>query len=303
MEVISKTKDFKLNNTAVTLGKFDGMHIGHMSLVQEVTLSKKDGLTPVLFTFDTSPYEVVGGSKMEYILDSKEKYNICRDSGIEVVIEYPFDKGTMMMEAEEFVNKIIIGRLGAKKVVVGKDFKFGRDRKGDAGLLLAMAKDYELSVKEKVLCGNKEISSTLIRDYIKCGNIEEANRMLGRMFAISGKIVYGRQIGRTIGFPTINIKVCEEKILPKFGVYASITVIGKKEYGGITNIGFNPTVSSDYAVKAETHLLGCNEELYGREAKVRLVKYIRGEKKFNSLDELKNQIEDDIRCAVHYNTL
>lgn len=302
MEVISRTKDFKFNNTAVTLGKFDGMHIGHMSLVQEVILSKRDGLTPVIFTFDTSPYEVVDGKKMKYILDSKEKYDICKNAGIEVVIEYPFDKDTMMMDADEFVSKVLLEKLGAKKIVVGRDFKFGKDRQGNTELLSAMSDKYELFVKEKILFDNKEISSTIIRKYIQNGEIEKANRMLGRMFSINGKIICGRKIGRTLGFPTINLKVSDEKILPRFGVYASIAEIDKKMYKGITNIGFNPTVSSEDSIKAETHLLDCNEDLYGRKAEIKLFKYIRDEKKFNSLDELKCQIKDDIRFTERLDT-
>lgn len=302
MEVISRTKDFKLNNTAVTLGKFDGMHKGHMSLLNEVVKSKKDGLTPVLFTFDTSPYEVVDGRKMRYILDYQDKYDICKNEGIEVVIEYPFDKDTMMMEADEFVSKVLLDKLGAKKVVVGRDFKFGRDRKGNIKLLDSMSGEYELMVKEKVLFDNKEISSTIIRKYIQDGRIEKANILLGRMFSITGIIMHGRQIGRTIGFPTVNLKVSDEKILPRFGVYASVAEIDKKEYRGITNIGINPTVSNEETIKAETHLLDCNEDLYGKEAKIKLVRYIRDEKKFEGLDELKKQIKDDIRFVESLDT-
>lgn len=302
MEVISGTKEFKLNNTAVTLGKFDGMHKGHMSLLREVIKSKEDGLTPVLFTFDTSPYEVVDGRKMKYILDCREKYDICRNEGIEVVIEYPFDKDTMSMDADEFVSKVLLEKLGAKKIVVGRDFNFGRDRKGNTEMLSEMSDKYELLVKEKILFDNKEISSTIIRKYIQDGQIEKANRMLGRMFSITGIIVCGRKIGRTLGFPTINLKVSDEKILPRFGVYASIAEIDNKIYKGITNIGFNPTVSSEDSIKAETHLLDCNEDLYGRKAEIKLFKYIRDEKKFNSLDELKNQIKDDIKFTESLDT-
>lgn len=297
MKVISKTKEFQLNNTAVTLGKFDGMHKGHMSLVQEVIQSKERGLMPVLFTFDTSPYELVHGRKVKYILDNEEKYKIWQRAGIEVVIEYPFDKETMQMEPEAFINDVLLDRLGAKEIVVGEDFSFGKGCRGNAAMLAAMSGCYELKVKQKILYEGTEISSTFIRKCIQNGEIKKANDMLGRPFTISGKVMHGQQIGRTMGIPTINLQVRKEKILPPFGVYASVTEIDSKEYKGITNIGMNPTVSDEKSVKIETHLLDCTKEMYGMKAEVGLYEYIRGEKKFAGLDELKNQIQKDISAA------
>lgn len=297
MKIIRGTKEFKLNNTAVTLGKFDGMHKGHMSLVNQVVSCGGSGLVPVLFTFDTSPNEVVSQNKMKYIIDSDEKYEICRKSGIDTVIEYPFDQDTMHMDAEEFIEKIIIKQLDAKKVAVGKDFNFGRDRKGNVSLLKSMAGSYELIVKDKVLYGTNEISSTYIRQCIQNGEIEKANYMLGREYSISGEIIYGKMLGRTIGVPTINMGVRGDKVLPPFGVYATITQIDGTEYKGITNIGNNPTVSADNSIKVETHLFECSRELYGMTARVRFYRFIRSEKKFSGVDELRRNMQHDIKTV------
>lgn len=303
MKVISKIRQFKLNNSAVTLGKFDGLHMGHMSLVNEVVNARRLGLVPVLFTFDISPYELVGGNSVKYILDDYEKYRICEQAGIEVVIEYPFDEHTMAMDADAFVKNVLIDQIDAKEVVVGNDFSFGKDRSGTTETLKKYRDYFNLIIKDKVLMQKSEISSTLIRDMIINGEIEKANEMLGHPLSFRSMIVRGKQIGRTIGMPTVNITVGDERLLPPLGVYASEVVIGNKKYKGITNIGINPTVSSDTDIKVETHLLECNEDLYGEMAQIKILKFIRREKKFDSLEQLKAQIESDINIVKNMKSI
>lgn len=294
MEIISGTKQFKYNNTAITLGKFDAFHKGHMCLVRQVADSKKEGMIPVLFTFDISPYELVADNNIKYVISRQEKYEICEKSGIDVMIEYPFDNETMNMDAEKFVERILIGQLGAARIIVGKDFHFGKDRKGDVELLKKYKDVFEVIAVDKMCEKGEVISSSAIRQAIADGNIEKANVMLGHELSYSGKIVHGKQLGRKIGAPTINIKVEENRIFPPYGVYGSAVSIDGRTYRGITNIGLNPTVSSDNNIKVETHLIDENVQVYGECAKVNLKTFVRHERKFGDVEELKKQIMADI---------
>lgn len=294
MQIIKGTKEFKLNNSIVTLGKFDGMHLGHKCLLDEVLRQKIPGDTAVLFTFDVSPYEILGGRKMTYILDHHQKQEYCKNNGIDVLIEYPFDRETRDMEAVDFIENVIIGQLDAKKVIVGKDFSFGKNRSGNIELLKKMAVSYDVIAKEKVMFQGEEISSTYIRKCISSGKIEKANAMLGRAFSYDGIVVKGKQIGRSIGIPTINIIPKKDKMIPPFGVYMSDVVAEGEIYKGITNVGHNPTVSNDDSIKVETNLLEQSLNLYDKHVEVRLISFIRPEMRFANLTELKMQIGKDI---------
>ncbi len=297
MKLVRETKEFKFENTAITLGKFDGMHRGHMSLVKTVTAYKNMGFVPVLFTFDTSPYEMVKKGATGYLLTREEKYELCRQAGIEVIVEYPFDSETMHMDAEDFVREVLIRKLDAKKIVVGEDFGFGKNRMGNVDTLRKMFPDDSLDIKNKITYEGNEISSTYIKKCINDGDVSRAAAMLGRKYSLSGTIIEGKKIGRTIDFPTINLKTDEKKILPASGVYATETLIDGRRYAGVTNIGSNPTVTDEKSIKTETHLLGCDENLYGKTATVKFVMRIRGEKKFDNILQLKEQISKDVKTA------
>ena len=294
MDIVKGTKNFKYNNTAITLGKFDAFHKGHMSLVKQVVDSKKNGMIPILFTFDVSPYEIVADNNINYVISKEEKYEICEKAGIDVVVEYPFDRDTMHMEAERFVEKVLIEQLGAVRIVVGKDFRFGSERKGDVALLEQYSDVFEVVAVEKKRENKEIISSSAIREAVLEGNIEKANEMLGHPLRYSGEIIHGKQLGRKIGAPTINIKVEENRIFPPFGVYGSMVRIDGKLYRGITNIGMNPTVSNDSKIKVETHLIDEDVNVYGERADILLKTFVRREKKFHSVEELGKQIEADI---------
>lgn len=300
MILVSQTKNFMFKDTAVTLGKFDGMHRGHMSLLKSVAEYKKEGYIPTVFTFDTSPYEVVNKKNTEYLLTRFEKHAICEAAGIEILIEYPFDNETMHMEADEFVNDILIKKLGAAKIVVGEDFHFGKDRKGNVETLGRIFDENCLDIKKKMLYQGNEISSTFIKKCLCDGDVKMTAEMLGRQYGISGVVVEGKKIGRTINFPTINLKINERKILPASGVYISKVVINEKKYTGITNVGSNPTVTDEKNVKVETHILGVDENLYGKDATVYFCEWIRDEKKFDNIDMLRKQIENDVKKAIEY---
>lgn len=292
--------DFKLFDTVVTLGKFDGLHLGHKELITEVMNCK--GLTKVLFTFDVNPFGRLFDNSMKVIDTNEERKALVKDFGLDYMINFPFTKETINTLADDFIEKIIHNKLDAKKLVVGTDFRFGKDRLGDVKLLEKRSKDfgYELKVIEKKVMYGEEISSTRIRELIKKGDVKTANDLLGRTFSFSGEIIHGNNLGHTVGMPTINIKPDESKLLPPFGVYASDTELDGKIYRGITNIGVKPTISENNAVGVETWLFGLNEDVYGHFAKVNLLDFIRPEMKFASLEEVKKQVNMDVIKAKEF---
>lgn len=292
--------DFALSNTVVTLGKFDGLHLGHKELIDEVLNST--GLAKVLFTFDVNPYGKLFDKTMRVIYTNEERKLIVKDFGLDYMINFPFTKDIINTSADDFIRKIIVDKLGAKKLVVGTDFRFGKDRLGDVVLLEKRSEDfgYELKVMEKKRMYGEEISSTRIRNLIQNGEINTANELLGRAFSFSGEIIHGNHLGHTVGMPTINIKPAEDKLLPPFGVYVSDTELDGKIYRGITNIGVKPTISENNAVGVETWLFGLDEDVYGHFAKVDLLDFIRAERKFDSLEEVKKQVNIDVVRAKEF---
>lgn len=292
MQIYTDNKNIHLKNTAVTLGKFDGIHRGHQKLIKRLLEQKeKLNLHSVLFSFDINTV-----CHQKSLTTKQERKLLCEKFQIDDVIFYPVNETTMSMEPERFIQEILIGVLEAKVIVTGKDFRFGKDRKGDVDMLRKYSDiyGYQLFVEESVNFENTKISSSTIRDYILNGNIEKANEMLGYPYFVTGQIVKGKQVGRTIGMRTINVQAEENKILPASGVYKTETELNGVKYKGLTNIGVCPTVSDKNEITVENHLLDFDEDVYGDIAKIEFIKYLRPEKKFNNLDELKKQILLDI---------
>lgn len=314
MIYISGTKDFKLTNTAVALGKFDGLHRGHQVLVNQINHYKEKGMLSVVFTFDYHPNSLFGDKEQNLIYTFSERRMIAQRLGVDVLIEYPFTKETASMEPAQFIKDVLIDKVGARFVVVGEDFRFGRKRSGNTELLESMAPllgyqaDICRKIKETIPAGfdgnekeeRREIGSTLIRKALSLGNIEIANKLLGRPFMICGEVIHGRRIGRTIGMPTANLMAPAVKLLPPNGVYVSKTKIYNKEYPSVTNIGFNPTVTENGSRRIETYVYDFNGDLYGKDIEVMLYHYERPEMKFDSIEALKNQMHKDRDCAVAY---
>ena len=295
MEIIKDINHVKWNKTSVTLGKFDGVHLGHRMLMENVLDAKSDGCTPTVFTFDKFPSQFLRHETVTSILTEEEKENLLEELGIERYILFPFHEKTASMEPEEFVEKILVNSMKVKELYVGADFRFGKGRRGNADLLKALAEKYGFSFRalDKRMYKGAEVSSSRIRECIVNGEMEDAAAMLGIPYKITGEIIHGRSLGHKIGVPTINQSVPEEKILPRFGVYCSKVTVGSKEYFGITNVGSKPTVQDVPVYGAETHLFTCNEDLYGKQAKTELLHFVRPEQKFSSLEELKYQLELD----------
>lgn len=302
MEYIAGHTNFKFTNSAVTLGKFDGLHIGHQQLIDLVKSYKKQGLTSVMFSFLIHPSNLFSEKEFEVIYTEEEKWARMKSSGIDVFISYPFTEETRKMAPEEFIKTILIDKLDTKVIVVGNDFRFGEDRKGNVELLQKYEDIYGYKVIscEKIKFHNKIISSSTIRNAIREGRMDIANAMLGHAYSIRGEVIHGRKLGRTIGMPTTNLIPSSEKLLPPCGVYASKTIIDGIYYPGVTNIGYKPTVGAEEYLGVETYIFDYDNDLYGEVIEVELYDYLRPENKFGSLEELVQCIKVDIRNARDY---
>lgn len=282
-------------NTAVTIGKFDGLHIGHQKLIETLKLAAGCRLKTVLFTFDISPAVFINKSNKKLLMTDCEREEFAEAAGIDYLVSYPFTNNVRCMSGEDFVRRILMKELHAEYIVVGDDFKFGYNRSGDVGLLRRLAPQcgYKLIVEEKVKNkSGQEISSTLVRNLVNEGHMEEAAECLGRYYTVSGEIVHGKHMGTSFGIPTINQKPSEEKLLPPFGVYVAKVDIDGKSYGGITNIGCKPTVGKN-DIGVETFLYDYDANTYGAYARTSLLKFVRPERKFDSIEELTAQIKRD----------
>ncbi|MDF2538889.1 MAG: hypothetical protein K0S76_1910 [Herbinix sp.] len=299
MKYIAGNTNFKLKNSAVTLGKFDGLHLGHQLLLDQVKSFKNQGYTTVMFSFLYHPGNLFSDKEFELIYTEEEKYAKVKKSGLDVLISYPFTQETRSIEPEDFIKTVLIDKLDAKVIVVGSDFRFGYQRRGDVKLLQKYEKVYGYKV---IACDKRKdsesiISSSAIRSELKEGNLEAANAMLGQPYSITGEVMHGRRIGRTLGMPTTNILPPPNKLLPPCGVYASKTLVDGIYYPGVTNIGYKPTVGEGEKKGVETFLFDFDQDLYGRSIEVILFHYIRPEVKFNSLEELRLQMLKDIEDA------
>lgn len=302
MRYIAGNTDFKFNNSAITLGKFDGIHLGHRYLMEQVLSYKKHGYTAIMFSFLYHPGNLFSDKELELIYTEEEKVAKLQNSGIDALISYPFTEETKNMEPDDFIKDILVDKLDTRIIIVGNDFRFGHNRRGDYQMLQAYEKKYNYKV---IVCEKKKwnetiISSSTIRNELKVGNMEIVNSMLGSPYSISGEVLHGRKIGRTIGMPTTNIIPPSNKLLPPCGVYASKTIIKGQAYPGITNIGYKPTVGSDKEKGVETYIFDYNKELYGETIDVELYTFERPEFKFTSLEELRLAMLDDIEFGRQY---
>ena len=283
MEIITGL-DFHLKNSSVSLGKFDGIHRGHRYLLSKIKEQK--GLVSTAFTFEMG--------KAPKLYTQTEKNQILETLGIGREIIFPFREETRKMSAEEFIENILVKKLDAKYICVGEDFHFGKDRSGDIHTLKKYQEKYGYQVEsvKKLTCQEKIISSTKIREYLQDGNMEMVNLFLGEKYFISGEVRAGEELGRKLDSPTANLFVGEEKLLPRFGVYATTVNIDGEMFFGVTNVGVKPTVG-DFPAGIETCLFHFHDDIYGKKICVHFCKFLREERKFSSLDVLKKQIETD----------
>ena len=279
-------------STAVTLGKFDGLHRGHQKLVNRIMEYKSPECDSVLCAFDMGRESLMTKDERRKRLEGK----------IDYLVEYPFTKELREMEAEDFIDQILCDNFHASHIVVGTDFSFGYRKKGDAAMLAAFAESrgYTLDVIEKERYQGRVISSSYIREALSRGEVELAGELLGYPYEMSGVVEHGRRLGRTLGFPTMNIEPREHKILPRFGVYACRVQIDGKWYDAIGNAGIKPTVTNEHKRLLEVFVFGYEGDTYGKEIRVQFCTIERPETKFDSVEELKNQVMRDIRFGEEY---
>lgn len=297
MEIINGIENYLHKfPTAVTVGKFDGIHQGHEALVSLIT--KQPELKSVMVTFSKSPKQVLFDHDLKFIVTEEERNAILEKQGIDILLVLPFDYTLMHQSPEDFI-RMLTDRIHMRYMAVGSDFTFGYKGAGNAALLEKLSNDlgFRLEVIKKIQEDGADISSTRIRELIKKGDVAEASRLLGRPYFIYGPIVHGKHIGTGMGIPTINLVPPEKKLLPPFGVYITTVDIDGRIYHGVTNVGNNPTISDGNRVTVETNLLDANTNLYGVKATVTFYEFVRPEKKFSSIEELKTEIEKNIRQA------
>jgi len=283
--------------SAVAIGKFDGIHVGHQALLQCIINKKKENMRSVVFTFSPSPEEFFRGLRLPVIDTVEEKRGNFEKMGVDILIEYPLTKESAAISPYSFMEDILYKGLNAGYVVSGKDLSFGDKGAGNSDMLQAFAKEngfcYEMI--DKVCIEGREVSSTIVREAIAKGDMELVNRMLGRRYRVGGEVIHGKALGRTIQMPTINIVPAKEKLLPPSGVYATVTIIDGREYPGVTNIGVKPTVTDEKIVGVETHLFDFEEDVYGKNVVTELVSFIRPEKRFANVEDMLTAIKKD--CA------
>lgn len=309
MLIISGTTRFQIEEpTAVVLGKFDGVHIGHQHLIKKLLAQKEQGLKTVVFTFDKSPASlfIQDGSTYRELCTPEEKRTIFEQMGVDILMEFPMNAETAMISPEAFITDILQGQLNCRYLAAGEDVTFGYLGLGDRHLLAQYSDKcgYTLEILEKLLVSSvfseetayEEIGSTGIRREISAGNMERAARLMGRRFCVTGKVVFGLQLaGTALNMPTANVRWPENKVFPAFGVYFTKAYVDGAEYEAVTNVGRKPTVTEEEEgeVLAETYLYDFTGDLYGREITLVFYAFHRAEERFDSLELLKEQLRKD----------
>ena len=288
--------------TAVTLGNFDGVHLGHQKLVATVLeYAKVYGLKSVVFSFEPHPREFfVGEEKFKTMFSVHEKKLIIENLGVDILVQYPFDTEFSSLSPREFME-LLVEKTNCKVLVVGENYYFGKNKAGNINTLKALGKEKGVKVIgiPRVKIHDVRVSSTRIRGLIERGDMETAAKLLNKPYFVMGKIVHGDERGRAMNFPTINMLPPLKKLLPPDGVYFSRVWLGDNVYTGMSNIGVNPTFDGE-ARKIETHIFDFNEDVYGKEAIVGLYKRVRNETKFDNADELIKQLNTDKNLCIKY---
>lgn len=289
-----------LTRSVVTLGNFDGVHLGHQDIFRRlITKSKELSLPSVAISFYPHPLKVLRPERAPLTLTPlKEKVKLLKDSGLDVFICLNFSLKFADLSAYRFVKEFLVEKVGAQEVYVGRDFRFGRERVGDVNYLrkLGAIFVFEVKVIEPVVVRGHLVSSTRIRRLLLQGKVDEANLLLGRPYKILGRVIKGTGRGKGLGFPTANIEP-ENEVIPKRGVYFVLVSIDFNVYPAVANIGYNPTFGGEKKIKVEVHIIDFFEDLYNKEINISFFERLRGEEKFNSVGELVEQIRSDVESA------
>ena len=293
----------QIDETVVALGNFDGVHKGHQQIIERTVRSARAvGLKSAVFTFSNHPSTLLGnGGQVKNILYAEEKIRIIESLGIDYLFNVPFTKRILTMPPEQFIQEILVDRLRIREAYCGFNYSFGYKASGTPEVLMheGLRHGFGLHVQEPYKIDDVVVSSTCIRSFIAEGRLEEATRFMGRMYTIGGEVILGNQLGRTIGFPTMNLVIDETMITPPNGVYITYCTVDGRRLPAVTNVGNKPTIG-EYAKNIETHIFNFDEDAYGKHISVEFVKWTRPEQKFAGLPELKKQIQSDCISAKAY---
>ena len=287
--------------TVLTIGTFDGVHLGHRKIIERVVATaRQEGLLATIFTFFPHPRMVVQHDKsLKLIHTLEEKKQLLQQLGVDLLVVQPFNEAFAQLTAEEFVSTILVQHLNVKKVIIGYDHRFGRNRTANINDMRLFGEKYGFAVEEISVQEVDEVSvsSTKIREALNKGDVTTAEHYLGTPYSLTGTVVHGLKLGRTLGYPTANIQVTEDyKLIPKDGVYAVYSYIGERKVYGMMSIGKNPTIEGKGA-SIEVYFFDFNGDLYDRELTIYFLKYLREERKFSSVALLKKQLQDDETTA------
>lgn len=307
MKIYRKLVELDIDRpTAVTVGSFDGLHRGHQKILDTLNQKAREcGCLEVLVTFHPHPKLVVGPpntEKPQFLTTLDEKLQLLQQMDVPVVLIIPFTKKFSQTGYREFVRDILVDRLQVKQMVIGHDHTFGRNREGHPEQLQETGKQFgfKVTVVEPFYLGDHPVSSTRIRTYLQKGNIEETNKMLGRRYSLSGQVVRGSSRGQELGFPTANLRVNDpHKLSPAIGIYAVDVIYRKRRYSGMMSIGHRPTFNFD-PLTLEVHIFNFKNLIYGSSLTIEFKKYIREEKKFDNVEQLKEQMKRDKEMCINF---
>ena len=307
MKIHRDLKSFHAKNPVLTIGTFDGVHLGHRKIIARLhDLAKTINGESVIFTFDPHPRKVVAPEEtnLRLLTSLEEKIVLFKQAGIDHLIIYPFTLEFSQMTYEEFVEIVLVGQIHTKFLVVGYDHKFGKNRQGDFEFLKKCADrhDFQIEKLDVLLMNEANISSTRIREAIQNGDIETANAFLGYPFTLHGTVVEGQKLGRKIQFPTANIEASNpDKIIPGYGVYAVKVNVSNHIFQGMLNIGSRPTVNNNADHRSiEVHIFDFDSDIYGEQLELTFLKKLREEQKFSSIEVLKEQLANDKTDTLDY---
>ncbi|OBP42571.1 riboflavin biosynthesis protein RibF [Riemerella anatipestifer] len=297
MKVISSISEYKNTSpTALSIGMFDGVHLGHQSIIKNLKkISDEKNLSSGLLTFWPHPRTIFNPNENLKLLNTlTEKTSLIENLGVDFLFLQNFDEDFRNLSADDFVKKILVDKLNVKHLIIGYDHRFGKDKKGDFNLLQKMATEFDFEVQQldAIQLENQNISSTKIRNAITNGDFKSANDMLGYHYPLNGKVIHGKKIGRTIGYPTANISIDNIKLLPKKGAYIVEVWIDNLFYKGMLSVGTNPTVSGT-ELSVEVYILDFNKDIYNQDITIKFRDFLHEEIKFDGLEALIKKLDED----------
>ncbi|PID72377.1 MAG: riboflavin biosynthesis protein RibF [Desulfobulbus propionicus] len=301
MEIYTDLQDIRkpFDRASLTIGNFDGVHLGHMQLFERVVERARENKgTSVAVTFDPHPLKVLHPKGIRLVSTTEQKIELIESAGLDVLIVIPFNREVAAVTATEFLDRVLLQTIGMQELVIGYDYALGKGRQGDINFLRDQGrkKGFPVEVIPAHYINGEIVSSSRIRALVAAGRMRDVRKLLGRLYQIRGNVQSGYKRGRQLGFPTANLCVSEEDLCPKTGVYVTQVLYDGKQYGGVSNIGYNPTFG-EHKLVAETHIFDCNADMYGRPLKINFLRHLRAEMTFDGPEALIKQISKDIAVA------